>query len=243
MELKNKRALVTGAGQGLGRTIAVRLASAGADIALHCHSSAEHAQETAQRIAKLPVKSMVATADLSDTGQIESMLDQVQSNLGPIDILINNAAIFLPTSLDDFQQDLWQQIFQINVFAPAILTDRIGRHMKSRGAGKIINILDITADRPFASHAAYCASKAALASLTKSWAKALAPEVQVNGVAPGILDWPDFFTEAQRRNYVQNTPLGRTGAYDDIAAAVLFLVKEAAFVTGQIIKVDGGRSL
>lgn len=243
MELKNKRALVTGAGQGLGRTIAVRLANAGTDIALHCHSSAEQAQETAQRIAQLSVKSVLVTADLSDTSQIESMLDHIQSDLGPIDILINNAAIFLPTSLDDFEQDVWQQIFQINVFAPAILTDRIGRHMKSRGAGKIINILDIAAERPFASHAAYCASKAALASLTKSWAKALAPEVQVNGVAPGILDWPDFFTEAHRRTYVKNTPLGRTGAYDDIAAAVLFLIKEAAFVTGQVIKVDGGRSL
>jgi pteridine reductase len=171
------------------------------------------------------------------------MLDRIQADLGPIDILVNNAAVFLPTSLEDFQQDLWQEIFEVNVFAPAILTHRIGRHMKSHGAGKIINILDITADRPFASHAAYCASKAALASLTKSWAKALAPEVQVNAVAPGIMDWPDFFTEAQQRSYVQNTPLGRTGAYDDVATTVLFLIKEAAFITGQVIKVDGGRSL
>ncbi len=115
--------------------------------------------------------------------------------------------------------------------------------MKVRGAGKIINILDIAAERPFASHAGYCASKAALSSLTKSWAKALAPEVQVNAVAPGIIDWPDFFNEAQRRSYIQRTPLGRTGAYDDVAQTVLFLVKEASFVTGQIISVDGGRTL
>ena len=243
MELKNKRALVTGAGQGLGRSIALRLAAAGMDVALHCHSSAEHAQETAQRIAQLPVKSLVVSADLSDTGQIEAMLDRIGADFGPVDVLVNNAAVFLPSSLDDFQQDVWRQTFEINVFAPAVLTHRIGRQMKSRGAGKIINILDITAEKPFASHAAYCASKAALASLTRSWAKALAPEVQVNGVAPGIMDWPDFFTEAQRRTYVRNTPLGRTGAYDDVTAAVLFLIKEAAFVTGQVIKVDGGRSL
>jgi len=243
MELKNKRALVTGAGQGLGRSIALRLAAAGMDVALHCHSSAEHAQETTQRIAQLPVKSVVVSADLRDHAQIEAMLDRIQSDLGPVDVLVNNAAVFLPSSLDDFQQDVWRQTFEINVFGPAVLTHRIGRQMKSRGAGKIINILDITAEKPFASHAAYCASKAALASLTRSWAKALAPEVQVNGVAPGIMDWPDFFTEAQRRTYVRNTPLGRTGAYDDVTAAVLFLIKEAAFVTGQVIKVDGGRSL
>lgn len=243
MELKNKRVLVTGAGKGPGQAIALRLAAAGMDIALHCHSSAEHAQQTSQRIAQFSVKSLVVPADLRDSQQIETMLDRIGAGLGPIDVLVNNAAVFLPTSLDDFQQDLWQQIFEVNVFAPAILTRRIGRHMKSRGAGKIINILDITAERPFTSHAAYCASKAALASLTKSWAKALAPEVQVNGVAPGIMDWPDFFTQAQRRTYVQNTPLGRTGAYDDVASTVLFLIKEAAFVTGQVIKVDGGRSL
>ncbi|NIA07977.1 MAG: SDR family oxidoreductase [Actinobacteria bacterium] len=243
MQLKNKRALVTAAGKGPGRAIALRLAAVGMDVALHCHSSAEHAQETSEQIAQFSVKSLVAPADLRDSQQIETMLDRIQTDLGPIDVLVNNAAVFLPTSLDDFQPEVWQEIFEVNVFAPAILSHRIGRHMKSRGAGKIINILDITAERPFATHAAYCASKAALASLTKSWAKALAPEVQVNGVAPGIMDWPDFFTEAQRRSYVQNTPLGRTGAYDDVATTVLFLVKESAFVTGQVIKVDGGRSL
>ena len=243
MQLKNKRALITGAAKGLGGAIAQRLSGAGMDIAVHCHESSEQAQQISEQIENLQAKSLIVQADLRSSEQIKTMLEKVNSDLGTIDVLVNNAALFLPTSLEDFEESVWQEIFAINVFAPALLSMRVGRQMKSRGAGKIINILDIAAERPFASHAAYCASKAALASLTKSWAKALAPEVQVNGIAPGIMDWPDFFNENQRRRYVQNTPLGRTGAYDDVATAVLFLVKEAAFITGQIINVDGGQSL
>ena len=243
MQLKNKRALITGAGKGLGQTIAQRLAGAGMDIAWHCQSSAQQAQQTIEKLSQTHGRSLLVQADLRDPKQVETMLEKVHNELGPIDVLVNNAAVFLPTPLEQFDEAVWKQIFEVNVFAPASLSRKIGVQMKSRGAGKIINILDITAERPFASHAAYCASKAALASLTKSWAKALAPEVQVNGVAPGIMDWPEFFSEAQRRLYVQHTPLGRTGAYDDVASTVLFLVQEAAFITGQIINVDGGRSL
>ena len=243
MQLKGKRALVTGASKGLGQAIAHRLAVAGMDIAVHCHRSTADAQQASDQVKQLHVKSLVVHADLRNREQIETMIEQIHSDLGPIDVLVNNAAVSLPTSSEEFEEAVWQEIFEVNVFAPAMLSRRIGLHMKSRGVGKIINILDISADRPFASHGAYCASKAALASLTKTWAKALAPEVQVNAVAPGIMDWPDSLTEAQRRRYVQNTPLGRTGAYDDIAATVLFLVKEAAFITGHVINVDGGRSL
>ena len=243
MQLKNKRALITGAGKGLGRAIAQRLAGTGMDIAWHCQSSAQEAQQAIEQLGQTPGRSLLVQADLRDPQQIETMLEKVHNDLGPIDVLVNNAAVFLATPLEKFDEAVWKQIFEVNVFAPALLSRKIGLQMKTRGAGKIINILDITAERPFASHAAYCASKAALASLTKSWAKALAPEVQVNGIAPGIMDWPDFFTEAQRRLYVEHTPLGRAGAYDDVASTVLFLVKEAAFITGQIINVDGGRSL
>ena len=243
MELANKRALITGASQGLGRAIAQRLAGAGMDIALHYRDSAEKADQTAQQIKQLSRRSLAVQADLCEPEQIEIMLEKVRSELGPIDALINNAAIFVPTPLEEFDAAVWKQIFEVNVFGPAALSQSVGKQMKVRGAGKIINILDATAQRPFASHAGYCASKAGLASLTKSWSKALAPEVQVNGVAPGIIDWPDFFSEAQRRSYVQQTPLGRTGAYDDVASTVLFLLKEASFITGQIINVDGGRTL
>ena len=243
MQLKNKRALITGAGKGLGRAIAQRLAGAGMDVVVHCQSSAQQGRQTVEQLKQKHNQSLLVQADLRDFKQVDAMLEKIHSELGPLDVLINNAAVFLPTPLEQFDESVWRETFEVNVFAPALLSRRIGLQMKTRGSGKIVNILDIAADKPFASYAGYCASKAALANLTKSLAKALAPEVQVNGVAPGIMDWPEFFSEAQKRLYVQNTPLGRTGAYDDVAGTVLFLIQEAAFITGEIINVDGGRSL
>jgi len=147
--LTNKKALITGGGSGLGLAIAHRLAQVGMDIALHCHSSADQAQQIAQNIGRQGQKCVVFHADLADHDQIEAMLEQISSQLGPVDVLVNNAAVFLPTPPDAFDTDVWQQTFRINVFAPAMLAKHIGMQMKARGAGRIINILTSLPNGPF----------------------------------------------------------------------------------------------
>ncbi len=236
--------LVTGSGRRVGRCIALHLARAGADVAVHCNRSPAPAGRTAEQIRAVHRRCEVLPADLADTEQVRSLVPRVVEKLGRIDLLVNNASTFQPDPQGQVSPELWQRIMQVNVVAPAMLSQATYEHLKQHNrTGKIVNLCDISAERPWGRMQAYCASKAALLALTKATAKAMAPLVQVNAVSPGIVQWPEGVDSAVQEAAVRRIPLGRIGTPDDVAAAVLFLVQSGDYITGQVIRVDGGRSI
>lgn len=236
--------LVTGSGRRVGRCIALHLARAGADVAVHCNRSAAPAGRTAEQIRAVHRRCEVLAADLADAEQVRSLVPRVVEKLGRIDLLVNNASTFEPDPQGQVSPELWQRIMQVNVIAPAMLSQATYEHLKQHNrTGKIVNLCDISAERPWGRMQAYCASKAALLALTRATAKAMAPLVQVNAVSPGIVQWPEGVDPATQEAAVRRIPLGRIGTPDDVAAAVLFLVQSGDYITGQVIRVDGGRSI
>jgi NAD(P)-dependent dehydrogenase (short-subunit alcohol dehydrogenase family) len=241
LNLKGRRALVTGAAVRVGRAIALKLAERGADIAVHFNRSGEEAKETADEIRGRGVKAIVVQSDMSRSQQIDSMVKEIESGLGPLDVLVNSASVYDSKLFEDLTEEDWDRNFEINVKAPFLLGRRIGPEMKKRGEGKIVNIVDWATERPYKEYIPYCASKAALVNLTKSMALALSPEVQVNGVAPGPVLLPENFSEKEIEAVKRAVPLKRLGSPEDVAAAVLFLIEGTDFMTGSIMTVDGGR--
>jgi len=237
-------ALVTGAAKRVGAVIARTLHAAGYDVALHCrHSRAELEAligelEAARENSTLPLQ-----ADLTDTPRIPELVEQTVARFGRLDALVNNASTFYPTPLGGITAGQCDELFAANARAPLLLAQAAATHLKpARGA--IVNIVDIYAQRPLPEHAAYCMSKAALAMATLTLAQELGPDVRVNGVAPGAVLWPEAGKEyADRQGIIARTPLQRAGTPEDIAGAVLWLLRDAPFVTGEIIRVDGGRAL
>jgi pteridine reductase len=242
MQLDNKTALVTGAGKRIGREIALALARAGCDVAIHCLGAREEAEVLSERIRRLGRRTMVICADLEAPDAFEPLVQRVVEGLGGIDVLVNNAAVFKPTEWGGSGPDEWMEHFRINALAPVMLAQACQAHLRRSGEGCVVNLTDIYADRPLASHAAYSASKAALASATKSLARLMAPEVRVNAVAPGVGEFPDSYGPAERAAVLDRVPAGRAGTAQEVAAAVLFLVRDASYMTGQTLPVDGGRS-
>ncbi len=243
MDLTGKVSLITGAARRVGRAIAVELADAGCDLAVHYQTSTEAARDLARQIEALGRRVALVRGDLTDPETPAKMVAQTIQALGRIDILVNNAAVFTETPLDRNDLAAWEAIFRTNVFAPAMLTRSAVPFMRSAGAGRIINLTDIHAERPIRHHDAYCASKAALESLTRSFARELAPQITVNAIAPGIAVFPDSCREDLRRQLIARVPLGRQGTPGEIAAAVRFLVTAGDYITGQVIRIDGGRSI
>jgi len=242
MQLDDKTALVTGAGQRIGREIALALARAGCHVAIHCLDSRGPAEELNGYIRRLGRRSMIVHGDLTLPDTIEPLTGTVAKELGGIDILVNNAAVFGPTRWGVSGRDEWTEYFRINALAPVLLAQACRTHLQRSGQGCVVNLTDIYADRPLASHAAYSASKAALASITKSLARLMAPEVRVNAVAPGVGRFPDSYGPAERAAVLNRVPAGRPGTAREVAAAVLFLVRDASYTTGQTLVIDGGRS-
>lgn len=247
MNCIDRNALVTGSARRLGRSIALELARAGCDVAVHCHRSADEAARVAADIRGLGRRAMIVRADLSDSDAPAVLVRQVVDEFGGLDVLVNNASVF---ARDDAESsafgrigDVWRRTFQVNTFAPAALIDAAAGWLRQSGAGKVVNLCDISAERPWPGYSAYCASKAALVSLTRSYARKLAPEVQVNGVSPGIAEFPEDYSAELRQRLIAKVPLKRAGSPEDIARAVRFLVEHGDYITGQIINVDGGRSI
>ncbi|HEY6893244.1 MAG TPA: pteridine reductase [Rhodanobacteraceae bacterium] len=236
-------ALVTGAARRIGAVIARRLHAAGYDVALHARRSRAELDALAAELERARASSTLALeADLGDIGALPRLVSATVDRFGRLDALVNNAAAFYPTPIAAATAAQWDELFATNARAPFFLSQAAAPHLAA-SSGAIVNIVDIYAEQPLAAYPIYSMSKAALAAMTKALARDLAPEVRVNGVAPGAVLWPEEGkSEASRQAVIERTPLKRTGSPDDIASAVLWLL-DAEFVTGEIVRVDGGRHL
>ncbi|MGH8319562.1 MAG: pteridine reductase [Steroidobacteraceae bacterium] len=242
--LTGKAALITGAARRIGAATARALHSAGAAVVLHYHSSADEAAAVAQDLNSVrPDSATLAPCDLLDGAAVKELARTAAAAFGGLDILVNNASSFYPTPLGDIDEDDWNDLIGTNLKAPLFLAQAAAPALRERG-GLIINLADIHGMRPLRRHPVYCVAKAGLIMLTKSLARELGPQVRVNAIAPGPVMWPeDGVDAALRAQIIDRTALKRGGSAEDVARAVLFFASEAPFVTGQILAVDGGRSI
>lgn len=242
--LDNNVILVTGAARRIGAAIVTRLHENGARVAIHYRSSADEAEELAGQLNDDRADSARAfNADLLDIANLPMLVSAVVKWGGQLDALVNNASSFYPTPVGSITEAQWDDLIGSNLKAPLFLSQAVADQLRET-KGAIINIVDIHAERPLRNHTVYGPAKAGLAMLTRSLARDLAPAIRVNGVSPGAILWPENgMTEAMQKNIVAQVPLQRAGRPDDIAGCVLYLLRDATYVTGQIISVDGGRSI
>lgn len=237
-------ALITGAGKRVGAVIARTLHAAGYDLALHYrHSGAEAERLAASLEQQRSNSTMTVQAELADLDVLPVMVQRVVDRFGRLDALVNNASAFYPTPVGTATPGQWNELFASNAQAPFFIAQAATPALRE-ARGAIVNMVDIYAERPLAHHPVYCMAKAALEAMTRSLALDLGPEVRVNGVAPGAVMWPsDGKPYDDQQAMLARTPLRRAGSPEDVAGAVLWLLRDAPFVTGQIIRVDGGRTL
>lgn len=237
--LAGKIALITGGARRLGRASALVLAEAGADVAITFLNSERDARRTVHQITSRGVRGLALRCDVTDENSVKSMVRDLKGELGGLDILVNNAANYETVEFSKLTVAQWDAIFASNARGP-FLVSRESLELLRRRRGKIINMGSLGGLRPWADHAHYCSSKAAVHMLTKVMAKALAPEIAVNCVAPGMIDLGEKAAKAFMRRMAKQTPMRRNGSGDEIAAAVLFFATAPHFITGQVLAVDGG---
>lgn len=245
METQTTRvAIVTGAARRIGAGIVRKLHTQGMNIVLHYHGSDNEARAIERELnAVRPNSIKCLSFNLLDCEKLGEFADQAVSLWGRLDVLINNASTFYPTAVNDITQQHWLDLIGVNLKAPLFLTQACASHLTCSN-GCVINIVDIHADRPLKGYTVYSVAKAGLSMLTKSMARELAPGVRVNGVSPGAIMWPENeHYEAQHQEIIDRTALKREGHPSDIAETVWFLIDAAGYITGQIISVDGGRTL
>ena len=243
-KLNGKWALITGAAKRIGESITRMLHQNGVNIAIHYRGSEPDAQALAAALNEAREDSAITVqADLRDIDSLQTLINDVVGHAGRLDILLNNASSFYPTPVGTITEEQWDDLIGTNLKAPLFLSQAAAPHLKET-SGTIINIVDVHSTRPLRHHPVYGPAKAGLAMLTRSLARDLAPEVRVNGVAPGAILWPENgMSEKAKQAILKQIPLKRTGEPDDIAHCVLYLVRDAGYVTGQVISIDGGRSI
>jgi pteridine reductase len=242
MELNGKVAVVTGGAVRLGKALALALAEQGARLVIHYASSAGPAQETVAEIKAMGSDALAVQADFSQSGQAPSIVERAIAHFGQVDILVNSAAIFEPGKWDDTTEANWNRHFAINLKSPFFLSQAFAKHVGPERPGHIVNIADWRGVRPGIGHVAYTLTKAALIAMTKSLALALAPNIQVNAIAPGMILPPPGKDQSYLERQAGKIPAQRVGSPQEIAQALLFLLR-SDFVTGELIFVTGGQHL
>jgi NAD(P)-dependent dehydrogenase (short-subunit alcohol dehydrogenase family) len=236
--LSDRRALVTGGVRRLGRAFARALASAGADVVVTSRSLDTKADAVLQELLALGVRAHALVCDVRSPESVTSAVSQAAEFLGGLDLLINNAGMFEAAPLEALSPEQWDDAYAVNARGPFLIAQAALPHLRSSGRGRIINIGSLGGMKPWTTHGHYCASKAALHILSQTMAKAWAPEISVNCVAPGMIRFPE---EPER--LAGKTPMQRDGAPEDVVAAVMFFASAPEFITGQVMAVDGGLSL
>ncbi len=236
-------ALVTGGGVRVGRAIAQALASSGYRLVVNYRTSAEGAEDLVEQVRAEGGDGIAVQADVADRAQVDRLLSAVLDEYGGIDLLVNNAAIFDARPFLDVDDDLWQRTLAVNLSGAFYVARAAARIMVAAGSGRIINICGTAGISPIGDYAPYCVAKAGVDMLTRCMAKALAPHIQVNGVAPGTVLFPEGTPEQDQRRVIERIPGGAIGRPEDIADAVCFLARAPAYMTGTIIAVDGGAGL
>ncbi|HXM89063.1 MAG TPA: SDR family oxidoreductase, partial [Candidatus Acidoferrum sp.] len=240
MDLKGKVALVTGAGRRIGRAIALELAAHGATVAAHYRTSQAEADAVVAEIAAHAGKAQTLRANLEHVAEIEQMVSEILGSFGRIDILVNSASVFAPTPLAEITERDWDANLDTNLKGPFFLSKFAGAAMRRQGAGKIINLGDWAGIRPYKDYLPYSVSKSGLIGLTKALAKELAPQVQVNCIALGMVMPPENYTKEEVERLVSRTPTKKIGTPEDVARAVVFFC-ETDFATGSVLTLEGGR--
>ena len=244
---RNKTVLITGAAKRIGASISRKFHSQGFNVIVHCNDSLQDAAQLADELNRSESDSaLVVPANLARERDVAALVDQARQAFGGLDVLVNNASTFYPTPLDQVTSSDWDTLVDSNVRGAFFLSQGLASSLREH-SGSIVNLLDIYAEQPLKEHPVYSIAKAGLAAMTRSLALELAPQVRVNGVASGAILWPalekDANVESTHEKILNSVPLGRIGKPEDIAEAVYFLAVKASYVTGEVIRVDGGRRL
>jgi pteridine reductase len=241
LSLEGQVALVTGSAKRIGRSVALRLASEGVNVVVNYRGSKDEAEEVVEQIAAMGRRSMAIQADVSRKKDVTALFDAVEKEFGRMDILVNNAGMFFPAKFEELTEEQWDRILNTNLKSQFLCSQAAAPMLRRSGRGRIINFASLGGLLAWPAYTHYCVSKAGVIMLTRCLARALAPEITVNAIAPGTISFPGDAPDLAE-DFIQRAPLKRTGTPKDIEDTVVYLA-QSGFVTGQVMVVDGGRSL